>query len=178
MRTRLSPVAGLLGAAILAIACGTSSDAGITTKVKSRLETDRTVNAAKVEVTTQHKVVILSGTVDTPESRTQAVALAKQTEGVKNVVDKLTIAAPQPGPPPGAAPGTVAANDDAITSAVRMKLASKPDVASSVAVDTRAGVVTLSGSVPTQTQKEEIIQIARDTQGVQKVEDHLTVSSS
>jgi len=51
-------------------------------------------------------------------------------------------------------------------------------VAAAVVVDTRAGVVTLSGTVPTQTEKQEIIQIARDIQGVQKVEDHLTVRSS
>src|SRR5439155_21812004 len=178
MRRRFIPLSGLLAAAVLVIACGTSSDAGITTKVKSRLETDRTVDAAKVEVTTQNKVVTLSGAVSSPESRTQAVALARQTEGVKNVVDKLTIAAPQPGPPPGPPEGAVAANDEAITSAVRQKLASKPDVAAAVAVDTRAGVVTLSGVVPTQTTKQEIIQIARDIQGVQKVEDHLTVRSS
>ncbi len=178
MRRRFAPLLGVLAAAVLAIACGTSSDAGITTKVKSRLETDRTVDAAKVEVSTQNKVVTLSGAVSSPESRTQAVALARQTEGVKNVVDNLTVTAPQPGPPPGAAEGTVAVNDDAITSAVRQKLASKPDVAAAVVVDTRAGVVTLSGTVPTQTEKQEIIQIARDTQGVQKVEDHLTVRSS
>ena len=96
MRRRFIPLSGLLAAAVLVIACGTSSDAGITTKVKSRLETDRTVDAAKVEVTTQNKVVTLSGAVSSPESRTQAVALARQTEGVKNVVDKLTITAPQP----------------------------------------------------------------------------------
>jgi osmotically-inducible protein OsmY len=122
--------------------------------------------------------VTLSGAVSSPESRTQAVALARQTEGVKNVVDKLTIAAPQPGPPPGPPEGAVAANDEAITSAVRLKLASKPAVAAAVVVDTRSGVVTLSGTVPTQNEKQEIIQIARDTQGVQKVEDHLTVRSS
>src|SRR5713101_5886682 len=75
MRRRFAPLLGVLAAAVLAIACGTSSDAGITTKVKSRLETDRTVDAAKVEVTTQNKVVTLSGAVGSPESRTQAVAL-------------------------------------------------------------------------------------------------------
>jgi osmotically-inducible protein OsmY len=45
-------------------------------------------------------------------------------------------------------------------------------------VDTHDGVVTLSGTVKSPEEKEQVIQTARNIQGVQRVEDKLSVSSS
>ena len=70
-------------------------------------------------------------------------------------------------------------DDAAITTAVRAKLAADGKVpAESIDVDTKAGVVTLKGTVKSEQEKQEVLQVARDTQGVVKVEDLLTVKVS
>jgi hyperosmotically inducible protein len=85
---------GSLAAATLiaftTIACA-QSDPGITTAVKNKLAADDTVKAYRIDVDTKDRVVTLNGSVDTPIARERAVALAKNTEGVRNVVDQLTV---------------------------------------------------------------------------------------
>jgi osmotically-inducible protein OsmY len=44
-------------------------------------------------------------------------------------------------------------------------------------VQTEGGVVTLTGTVKSSEQKEHVVQIARGTEGVQRVEDKLSVAS-
>lgn len=46
----------------------------------------------------QKKVVTLSGTVDSPVVKERAVAVARQTDGVADVVDQLTIKEQGSGP--------------------------------------------------------------------------------
>ena len=72
------------------VACA-QSDAGITTAVKSKLAADDTVKAYKVDVDTQNKVVTLSGDVDTEAQRTHAVMIARNTDGVTDVIDQLRV---------------------------------------------------------------------------------------
>ena len=83
---------GAVSAVVLAftVACS-QSDAGITTAVKSKLAADDTVKAYKVDVDTQNKVVTLSGDVDTPAQRDQAVLLARNTKGVTDVIDRMRV---------------------------------------------------------------------------------------
>jgi hypothetical protein len=72
------------------VACS-QSDAGITTAVKSKLAADDSVKAYKVDVDTQNKVVTLSGEVDTEAQRAHAVTIARNTDGVADVIDQLRI---------------------------------------------------------------------------------------
>ena len=83
---------GAVAAVVLAftVACS-QSDAGITTAVKSKLAADDTVKAYKVDVDTENKVVTLSGEVDTEAQRTHAVMIARNTDGVADVVDQLRV---------------------------------------------------------------------------------------
>ncbi len=67
------------------------SDAWITTKVNWFFVGEDTLKGSRIDVDTKNNVVTLSGTVTSQAGRTRAVALAKQTEGVKNVVDRLTV---------------------------------------------------------------------------------------
>ena len=66
-------------------------DAGITTEVKTKLLADSTVSGLKIDVDTEDGVVMLSGTVKTQAEKDQAVLLARQVGGVKDVMDHLTI---------------------------------------------------------------------------------------
>ena len=76
---------------LVAVACA-QTDAGITTKVKSKLAADDTVKAYQIDVDTRDKVVTLSGSVDSQSAKEQAVSLARGTEGVADVVDNITVA--------------------------------------------------------------------------------------
>ena len=185
MRRKSSGILAVLAFAVLSTACSQQADIGTTTKVKSLLETDRAItNSAQIQVTTEKKVVTLAGPVDSPAAKAHAVTIAKGVEGVKKVVDNLTVspasvAAAQPAATEAASGTATAPADTAITQAVKEKLLLQPETASgTISVDTRDGVVTLTGTVKSAQEKEQVIQTARNIQGVQRVEDKLSVSSS
>lgn len=81
---------GYAFALVFTIACG-RTDAGITTSVKSKLAADDAVKAYQVNVDTHDHVVTLSGTVDSELARSRAVALAREADGVRDVVDNLEV---------------------------------------------------------------------------------------
>jgi len=70
-------------------------------------------------------------------------------------------------------------SDAGITTAVKSKMAADDTVkAYKVDVDTQNKVVTLSGEVDTQAQREHAVLIARNTKGVSDVIDQLRVSQT
>ena len=68
-----------------------ATDAEITSAVKTKLLADTTVGGLKIDVDTKNGVVTLTGPVNSAAERTQAVHLARETKGVKRVVNKLTM---------------------------------------------------------------------------------------
>lgn len=68
-----------------------ASNAALTTKIKSKMALDDTVEAARIDVDTAEGVVTLNGTVESPAQRERAVQLARETDGVTSVIDRLTI---------------------------------------------------------------------------------------
>ena len=68
-----------------------STDAGITTRVKMKFAADDTVKAYQINVDTQKGVVTLTGDVETPAAKMQAVQIARNTEGVRDVIDQLHV---------------------------------------------------------------------------------------
>jgi hypothetical protein len=91
---------GVLAGAVVVVARD-PNDAGIGTKVKSNLTSDETGKAAQIDVGVQKKVVTLSGTADTPAVKERAVAVARGTDGVADVVDQITVKGQGWGPGPG-----------------------------------------------------------------------------
>jgi hypothetical protein len=85
-------LAGFASAAalIVTVACG-QTDAGITTAVKSKLAADDTVKAYQVDVDTANKVVTLTGDVETMAQKEHAVTIARNTDGVRDVIDQLRV---------------------------------------------------------------------------------------
>jgi hypothetical protein len=85
-------IAGLTGAAALVftVACA-QTDAGITTAVKSKLAADDTVKAYQVDVDTNDKVVTLRGEVDSPAAEMMAIQIARDTDGVRDVIDEILV---------------------------------------------------------------------------------------
>jgi hyperosmotically inducible protein len=79
----------------------------------------------------------------------------------------------------GANCDTRSAVDSAITAAVKSKLVvDNENIAVNVNVETRGRVVTLSGVVATQAEKEQAERIARNTEGVTRVINNITVETN
>ena len=100
-------LAGLAAAAalVMTVACG-QTDAGITTAVKSKLAADEVVKAYQVDVDTSNKVVTLRGAVQTEAQKEHAVMIARNTEGVADVIDQLQVS------PTAATSGRIDADGD------------------------------------------------------------------
>ena len=103
-RKTVSAWVGAVALALFTVGCA-ETDPGITTAVKSKLAADDTVKSYRIDVDTKDRVVTLSGAVDTAAARARAVEVAKGTDGVRDVVDQLTVT-------PGATPTT--GTDDAL----------------------------------------------------------------
>jgi osmotically-inducible protein OsmY len=69
----------------------TAYDAGITTKIKAKMALDDTVRSRAIDVSTDGSTVTVSGTVGSIAEQRRAIALARETDGVSLVVDRLTI---------------------------------------------------------------------------------------
>ena len=70
-------------------------------------------------------------------------------------------------------------DDSVITAVVKSKLAVDNETSSAnINVDTRNGVVTLTGVVTTQANKEQAERIARNTEGVTRVINNITVETN
>lgn len=67
------------------------SDASLTTKIKAKMALDDSIDAVAVDVDTDGTIVTLSGTVRSEAERSRAVRLARETEGVTQVVDQLRV---------------------------------------------------------------------------------------
>ena len=68
-------------------------DSAITAKVKTALLADPDVKGLLIDVDTKNGVVTLKGSADKPANRDRAVAIAKDTGGVKSVDSQLVIKA-------------------------------------------------------------------------------------
>jgi osmotically-inducible protein OsmY len=69
--------------------------------------------------------------------------------------------------------------DASITAAVKMKFANDETVsASKIDVDTRDGMVTLTGTVSSQNEADRALELARTVSGVKMVHNNLTISQT
>lgn len=207
VRSRFQVWLGAAAVAMLTVACA-ETDPGVTTAVKAKLAADDTVKAYRIDVDTQDKVVTLKGEVDTPGAKTRAVELAKNTSGVRDVVDQLTVKAGVTPPgglddaaqakageaadragaavaTAGEKAGNAASNaaeatgDAALTAKVKTKFLADPAIAGlKIDVDTKDNVVTLKGTVASADEKRRAVEVARETDGVKSVVDRLKVGSN
>jgi osmotically-inducible protein OsmY len=67
------------------------SDAALTAKIKSKMALDDTVRALSIDVDTKGTAVTLSGGVHSEAERAKALQLARETDGVTSVTDRLVI---------------------------------------------------------------------------------------
>jgi hyperosmotically inducible protein len=166
-----------------------TSDTWITTKVMADYATTKGVDVTDVSVATKNGVVTLSGTVDSTAEKNMAIKSARSVKGVKSVrAHKLMVGKT------GAAMGSdsmnhkamksdandsmssdtslaTKASDTWITTKVKAEFATTKGVdVTDVSVDTKAGVVMLTGTVDTNAEKLMAIKSARSVKGVKAVQ--------
>ena len=69
-------------------------DAALTAKIKSKMALDDHVKARAINVDTAGSVATLTGVVASADERKRALQLARDTEGITRVVDKLEVRRP------------------------------------------------------------------------------------
>jgi osmotically-inducible protein OsmY len=67
------------------------SDGALTTKIKAKMGLDDTVQALDLNVDTVDGVVTVTGKVRSTAERDRALALARETNGVRQVIDRIVV---------------------------------------------------------------------------------------
>lgn len=168
------------------------ADGWLITKIQSKFVADREIKATDIDVSSRDGVVTLKGRVQNEPMRSLAVAIAQNTNGVKQVVDQLSVMVAAPVAPArpanavssgavsttgNAVPGSMPRTDDAmITSGIQAKYFLDDKVkARRIEVNSSNGIVTLHGEVRSDDERSQALLLARTTEGVQRVEDNLTM---
>jgi hyperosmotically inducible protein len=198
---RLTVAVALLGFCAIALSAQSTADAKaaladswITTQVYAKFFVDRDIKARNLTVHTAGGVVSLSGAVESAAEHDRAMSAAKSVDGVKQVVDKLSLV-----PPTKARGGDsstaskqaesikehakVAADrvgkqisDTLVTTKVQAMFYLDREVKSAdIDVTTHEGVVTLTGTVDNDAVHRKAVADAKSTDGVRQVVDKLTV---
>jgi hyperosmotically inducible protein len=142
------------------------TDSWVTSKTKISLFADERVKGTQVSVDTTKGVVHLRGKVDSAEAKSAAGEIAEGVEGVKSVKNDLQVVALP-------ARKAVDASDSDIAKAVGTRLAKNTQL-KKVDVRTDAGVVTLTGQVPSIGASAKASEMARGVAGVKSVKNELT----
>jgi hyperosmotically inducible protein len=143
-----------------------ASDATVTTTVKNRLAAEPTTSAAKINVDTSNGVVTLSGAVPTTAEKSEAERIARNTQGVTQVVNNITVERGE-----GANGGTF--SDTAILTSIKSQLVTNGIIGTNV--DVKDGAVTITGEVDNAQEKSKAEEIARQVSGVKSVKNQLTI---
>ncbi len=150
-------------------------DAAITARIETLFLVNEHLNPFNINTTTNNGVVTLTGSVADEIQKDLATDLANTVDGVKEVVNNLTVV------------GTVVSqrprrtwrdriNDSTLTATVRSNLLYNKELKGlKIGVRSENGVVTLHGVVNTFFEKDRIEQIVMETRGVNRVINNLTV---
>lgn len=160
-----------------------ASNGWITTKIQAQYYLDRGLKGRNIEVETANGTVSLTGSVENERARQRAVEIARTTEGVRRIEDRLQITGGAVGTggqtPAGRdqeRPVIGAVTDAGITMTIQSKYFLDEDVKGrNIDVDTASGIVTLTGTVESEGERQQALAIARGTNGVRGVVDQLKI---
>ena len=141
---------------------GAFTDAGIKAKINDAWLQYDIDTFSKLSTTVNQGRVLLTGVVQNPEDRVEAVRLVWQVGGVKQVMNEIRVADSE------GAPGFV--RDKWITTRLRTALTFEKNVQSlNYSIDTVQGVVYLMGVAMNQPELDKVTQIARTIPNVKQV---------
>lgn len=154
----------------------TSEDAFLTAKVKTALALSKSASALDIDVDSRDGTVTLTGTLPSEEAKNTVLQVARDTEGVLTVTDRIQID-PSALPRMGGEELERRLADLEIEVAIYERLLRADDVdvrSIRVSVDNR--VVRLTGSVPDAVQRKRVTALVASVEGVDDVRDELEIS--
>lgn len=160
-------------------------DAWLHGKLETALLFNEHLNSFAIDSDVRAGTAYLQGTVESDIDRDLAEEIAKSIKGVNKVENELDV---------DQAKARAARDDDAsmerqgfkqdvlnatLTARIKSRLLVNNNTGGlSIDVDSRDGMVTLSGTVDSEQEKELATRIAANTEGTKTVNDQLTVESS
>jgi hyperosmotically inducible periplasmic protein len=144
-------------------------DSVLTGKVKAALVANPDTKARQIDVETFRGTVQLNGYVDSQEAKDAAGRVASSVSGVQKVENNLSIQETN------RTAGEVV-DDNVLTAKVKAALIADPQVkAHEVNVETREGVVQLSGFVDSPEARSMAADVAKRVAGVKEVRNELQI---
>jgi osmotically-inducible protein OsmY len=143
------------------------SDAWLTTKVELALLFHRNVSASKTHASVKDGVVTLRGEATNRAQKELTTEYAKDVEGVKDVNNEMTVATS-----PEKAGRTISAriDDASITAQAKMALLThRSTSALNTKVETKKGIVTVTGKATNAAEKDLVTKLLTDINGVKQV---------
>lgn len=141
---------------------GAVTDASIKGKINELWFQYNIETFSKLSTTVNQGRVLLTGVVQNPEDRVEAVRLVWQVKGVKQVINEIRVADSE------GLPGFV--RDNWITTRLRTALTFEKNVQSlNYSIDTVQGVVYLMGVAMNQQELNKVLEIARTIPNVKQV---------
>jgi osmotically-inducible protein OsmY len=156
------------------------SDETLKDRVNHRLETSAIVRKYDVKVKVEKGVVTLSGDVATPAQKTEAARLANIT-GVTRVQNDIVVDPDEDKTVADRIKAGLTKTGEKITDAwitTKVKwfhLGEDALKGAEINVDTKDRVVTLKGTVKSEAGRARALELAKNTDGVTKVVDQLTI---
>ncbi|MCD4722481.1 MAG: BON domain-containing protein [Desulfobacula sp.] len=144
-------------------------DSIISTTVKTKMIGDEFVKARHIDVDVLNGVVYLIGVVESLSQKRMAADIARGVEGVRRVENQLLIGKTSVGQ---------VLNDTILTSKIRTELLKDPDIRSTnIDVDTINNIITLTGIVKSQKEKDSALSIVQKVGGNRQIIDNLTIGN-
>lgn len=161
---------------------GELKDAWLDGRIETAYALNEHLNPLSIDTRVEDGVVTLEGSVASDADRELAVEIASNLDGVSKVENRLTVdtSAPMTEATGRKTRDFLETVDDATTTAaVKSRLVENSKTrAMNIDVDTDAGVVTLSGTVGSEKERELAEALARQTRNVWRVHNNLVVESS
>lgn len=179
---RKTLVAVIAGTALLGmVACSATrtqrapgeqvDDAALLTSVKSALVSNPVTEAGEINVDVNRGTVSLSGFVDSQKEKSEAARVARNVDGVKEVQNNLAVKE-------GSSSAGEVIDDSLLTAKVKAALIASSDTkAHQINVETKAGVVQMSGFVDSAAAKSAATTVAKSVTGVKDVKNELSVKA-
>jgi hyperosmotically inducible protein len=178
-------------AVVLTLAAGAALDAArpqnvvtdswISLKIHSQFVPEDALEGSNIDVDTAAGVVTLSGIVPSQTARARAIAIAKATDGVKSVIDKMKIGRAESALDPKNLRDAGRTTGRTITDGwVKAKIHAQfiPESAlsdSDIDVTVTNGMVALTGTVKSEAGRARAVEIAKSTSGVKSVTQTLRI---
>lgn len=155
---------------------GPGSDLWIEARLITIYSLNALINPFDIGVDAEDGVVTLTGEVDNEAEKILAADIAEGLDGVTRVEDRLQVAAGKEGERE-ANPLYRLVTDAETTARIQMRLLWNDTTGGlSIDVDTQNGVVTLTGPVRTDEERQMAERLARRTEGVREVKNALRVA--